>query len=164
MSVPGSRINAMSRCHAAVVHLPCLGGHAEQYGHSRDIHVSRCHADSVPGRRSELTLVADWAAVSVGQCLDCGAPSGRRQRCAEHSARHAAKLATERQRRRRADLKPSKPPETNAVVQAAAVLTFELASLWARSDLPHLDTYRPVLRSAAQLLAALKDGEQADET
>jgi hypothetical protein len=96
--------------------------------------------------------------------VDCGAPSGRRKRCDDHHARHAAELAKQRQRRRRAELRsPSTSNgvhETTALMGAADALTIELAALWARPDLPGIDVYRPVLRSAAMLLEALRDSSK----
>jgi Protein of unknown function (DUF2637) len=149
----------MSRCHAGLIHhsRSMLRKHSSNY--LRDISMSRCHASDVP-THPELTLVPDWGE-GPGKCLDCGAPSGRRQRCTEHHARHAAKLAAERQRRRRADQRTAKPSTESALGEAADLLMFELASLWAHPELPAMDTYQPVLRAAAGLLKAFRDRSES---
>jgi sRNA-binding protein len=99
--------------------------------------------------------------------VECGAPSGKRQRCEAHHARRTAELATARQRRRRAELKSTQRStssvETTEVKEATDALAIELAALWAHPELPEIDLYRPVLRSAAKLLGTLKDsGKKVD--
>lgn len=118
----------------------------------------------VPARRPDLALV-EATPDRAGRCVECGAPSGRRQRCDTHHARRAAELATARQRRRRAELKPSQPADLITLKEDADALTIELAALWARPELPDIEIYRPVLRSAAKLLEAFRENiKKADPT
>jgi hypothetical protein len=122
-----------------------------------------CDARQMAASRPELSVVADWPK-GVRQCVDCGVPSGKRQRCPEHHARHASDLAAARQRRRRAELKPR--PATgataSAIVDAADALRHELAGVWAQSDLVGLENFLPALRAAARLLLLVQDDIKGD--
>lgn len=129
----------------------------ESFALLRDIRMSRWHHCRVPSTRPTLALVADTPD-STGRCVDCGAPSGRRKRCADHHARHSKELAAERQRRRRAELRSGdRAAGADTVKDAADALTTELAALWVHSELPNIDLYKPVIRCAAQLLDVLRD-------